>query len=137
TVYVLDKNGDIIRPVKDMPAGEIPFVVTMDNQLIASIRSNNITLKDGKYVTGNAYWDSIPHPSLSKGQKVKTAGTLTPRLEDGEWILEIENASGHLWPTYDSLFMLEDMFKFRLKELQFKKIKLKDTMTGEIKEITL
>ena len=59
--------------------------------------------------TGKGFFDHIPHPSLSDGQPVLTAGTLIPTFDsNGKLIeLEINNKSGHFKPTGESLDYIE------------------------------
>ncbi|MFW6312114.1 MAG: hypothetical protein ACOC1K_07760 [Nanoarchaeota archaeon] len=125
----LFKDGKQIG-TRTLERGEIPFVITKDGELKASIR-RVVLEENGVYKSGADYWDGMPHPALARGQKVKTAGVLRPIERNGIKYLEIENASGHLWPTPESLKEARKILRQKAQELGFSGIRLKNHQTGE------
>jgi len=90
---------------------EIIFVLKQDGEIILTPRRPD---------------DYIPHPSLSKGESVVSAGIIKVKIENGKRILVFENKTGHFRASFDSLKKVEAVVQPKLKDLGFDDIRLED-----------
>ena len=90
---------------------EIIFVLKQDGDIILTPRRPD---------------DYIPHPSLSKGESVVSAGIIKVKVINGQRILVFENKTGHFRASFDSLNKVKEVVQPKLKDLGFDDIRLED-----------